>query len=723
MISTSVFFGKVKWFYERFIHKYDVTFKVNGNEYKTIKTRYGKNVVLPEESEIEDLIPENMFFIKWNDKGKDIRSDRIIDAIIKNYAVAYDVINNSHVYDEQNHSFDLKVWIKGVEQVEGADYTVQYRLNTTDEWQDEKPEFKEIGTWKDVYFKISVNGYDDPVIDTAEVVISENPTVYTVRFFYGENNTQIKTEQVAIYSYATAPTSEQVVREGYDFKEWNPDTYNHITSNLDVYAVYEKKTYTVTFKDDENHVIATKTVEYNETVESPSDEEMGSYKEKYNRVWNGTWDKSLTNITQDQIITAVYDLKTFKVEFKDYDGTSLQVSNDVEYGSNVIQPSNPEREGYDFKNWNPSNWNPITEDKEISAEYDIKKFQVLFWDYTHDSQIKLCNDVEWNTTINEYPEVPLCVGYYFDRWVPVAPITIIDNTEISGYYELSDMTFTWKNEDETTFTTTTCKYGQNATQPENTPTKEGWTFAGWNGDQTNITTNDRYATATFTENIKYYDVTFLCGDVEVKKLEHIQEGLNVYSEVPTVVKEGYTFIDWSNKSDLMNVQKDISSYAQFEINKYQVRVWKEEDEYNLISDITNVEYGTDIRNQIPENPISTGCVFNGWDIDTEKLSSVKQDYDIHGTWELSTLNIRFVNKYKPSEVITQTTCYYGQTPDPFGIDIGDFDKEGYVNRGFSDGVAIGYDPERLIYNNNFQEDTDINVDYRKELTVTFDSNN
>ncbi|MFA7366842.1 MAG: InlB B-repeat-containing protein, partial [Bacilli bacterium] len=89
-------------------------------------------------------------------------------------------------------------------------------------------------------------------------------TMFTVVF---KSGTEIlKTEEVAEGDDATAPANPTKV--GHTFKEWDK-AFTNVTSNLEVNAVFDINTYTVTFKNG-TEIITTVTVNHGASATAPA---------------------------------------------------------------------------------------------------------------------------------------------------------------------------------------------------------------------------------------------------------------------------------------------------------------------------------------------------------------------------------------------------------------------------------------------------------------------
>ncbi len=134
-----------------------------------------------------------------------------------------------------------------------------------------------------------------------------------------------------------------------------------MTENIVVVAEYTIKTYTVTFKDYDEAVLKTETVDHGSDATAPDNPTREGYD------FTG-WSISFDAVTENIVVVAEYTIKTYTVTFKDHDDTELKTEI-VEHGFSATAPDNPTREGHDFTGWSES-FDAITEDIVIYAEYE-----------------------------------------------------------------------------------------------------------------------------------------------------------------------------------------------------------------------------------------------------------------------------------------------------------------------------------------------------------------
>ena len=95
------------------------------------------------------------------------------------------------------------------------------------------------------------------------------------------------------------------------------------------------------------------------------------------------------------------------------------------------------------------------------------------------------------------PSNPSRDGYNFTGW-DNSFTNIIANITVTAQYSIKTYTVIFKDDDGSTLKTQTVNHGSNATAPSN-PSKEGYTFTGWDKSFTNIT-SDLTVTAQYTKN-------------------------------------------------------------------------------------------------------------------------------------------------------------------------------------------------------------------------------
>ena len=257
-------------------------------------------------------------------------------------------------------------------------------------------------------------------------------------------------------------------------------------------------TYTVTFKDHDGTVLKTETVEEGKSATAPADPTREGY------TFEG-WDKAFDKITADLEVTANYKandpaVTTYTVTFKDYNGNVLKTQT-VEKGKAATAPANPSRDGYTFEGWDKS-FNNITSDLVVTATYKavtpaVTTYTVTFKDYN--GTVLKTQKVEKGKAATA-PANPSREGYTFEGW-DKAFNNITSDLVVTATYKavppaVVNYTVTFKDYNGKVLGTQTVEKGKAATAPAN-PSREHFTFAGWDKSFNNVT-SDLVVTATYT---------------------------------------------------------------------------------------------------------------------------------------------------------------------------------------------------------------------------------
>ena len=457
------------------------------------------------------------------------------------------------------------------------------------------------------YENYDIYNYDGEPIEFAVqngavTVAAAQPEMHTVTF-KDWDGTVLKTQEVQYGGDAEAPADP--TRTGYTFTGWDKE-FTNITADLVVTAQYEINTYTVTFKDWDGTVLKTQEVQYGGDAEAPADPTRTGY------TFTG-WDKEFTNIMADLVVTAQYEINTYTVTFKDWDGTVLKTQ-EVQHGGDAEAPADPTRVGYTFTGWDKAFTN-IMADLVVTAQYEINTYTVTFKDW--DGTVLKTQEVQHGGDA-EAPADPTRVGYTFTGW-DKAFTNIMADLVVTAQYEINTYTVTFKDWDGTVLKTQEVQHGGDAEAPAD-PTRVGYTFTGWDKEFTNITA-DLVVTAQY--EINTYTVTFKDWDGTVLKTQEVQYGGD--AEAPAdPTRTGYTFTGWDKA--FTNIMADLVVTAQYEINTYTV-TFKDWD--GTVLKTQEVQHGGDA--EAPADPTRVGYTFTGWD---KAFTNITADLVVTAQYEM-----------------------------------------------------------------------------------------
>lgn len=140
------------------------------------------------------------------------------------------------------------------------------------------------------------------------------------------------------------------------------------------------------------------------------------------------WDQDFSRVIEDMIITAQYQINRYQVRFFDWDNTLLKTDS-VDYQSAATAPNIPTREGYTFMGWN-KDFSSITANLDVYAQYEEgvdKNLTIVFSAQNH-------NEISIQTITIRIPLAPEIEGFTFLGWQPVATL-ITDTITIQAIYE------------------------------------------------------------------------------------------------------------------------------------------------------------------------------------------------------------------------------------------------------------------------------------------------
>ena len=329
-------------------------------------------------------------------------------------------------------------------------------------------------------------------------------------------------------------------------------------------------------------------------------------------------------------------LATYTVTFVDWNGTVLKTQ-EVEKGSNATPPSNPNRTGYTFSGWSGSYTN-ITSNVTITAQYTINSYTVTFKDW--DGITLKTETVNYQSSATA-PANPTRQGYTFTGWSGNYT-NVTSNLTITATYTINTYTVTFVDYDNTTLKTETVNHGSNATPPSN-PNRTGYTFSGWSGNYTNVTSNTE-VTATYTVNS--YTVTFKDWDGTTLKTETVNyQGSATAPSNPS--RTGYTFSGWDK--GYTNVTSNLTVTATYTLDTvYYTVTFVDWD--NTVLKTQEVEEGSNATP--PSNPTRERYKFYQWDKEYTNITSDIQIKALYHANALAIGNMKFNNIYLGNSKIT-----------------------------------------------------------------------
>ena len=547
--------------------------------------------------------------------------------------------------DEQ-FGYTFAGWSPSVKAVTGAaEYTAQFSQTVNSYeivWKDEngavidttKVEYGSMPLHEDLSkketkeFTYEFDGWEP------ELKAVDGPAQYQAKFRENKKSYEIlwkyesgRVIDAKTLEYGTLPTCEEPSMEAtaefeYTFDGWDPEIIK-----VDGPAVYTAKfkatrrSYEITWQDDEGNVFDTTTVEYGgvPSHEDPVKDETAEFTYSFK-----DWNRDFTAVEGPETYVARFDKtrRSYEITWKNEDDSVIDVTT-VEYGETPTHEE-PVKEATEEYTYTFAGW-----DKEVAAVTGAAEYKAQFtalknsyeitWKNDDDSVIDVTKVEYGETPTHEDPvkEATAEYTYTFAGWdKEIAAVT--GAAEYKALFTASKNSYeiTWKNDDDSVIEVTTVEYGEMPTH--GAPVKETtaeytYTFAGWGPEITAVTGAAEYK-ANFKATRRSYKITWKNEDDSVINVNMVEYGAMPTHADPvkeTTAEYTYTFSGWSPKITAVTGAAEYRASFKASRRSYEV-TWKNDD--GSVIDVTKVEYGT---TPIHEDPKRANYTFDGWYMDAE----------------------------------------------------------------------------------------------------------
>ena len=387
----------------------------------------------------------------------------------------------------------------------------------------------------DLYYKLTINTYN-AIFDADGGVFADGSDEITVPTVYGEN-----------VIAPAAPT-----KEGFNFMGWAPAVGTMQAEDTVYTATWEEATYNAIFNVDGAAWEVFPTV-YGEEIEVPADPHKDGY------TFTGwTPEVAATMPAHDTVYEAVFEANKYDAIFKlEADDEEAYAVKETVFDTAIEVPEDPTKTGYVFGGWIDENGNPVGDmDEEGKTFYAVwnpatdTKYVIETYTMNTDGTYNETPDgtVEKSGTTGATVEVTPNAGEgkYVDEEKSVlsAEIAADGSTALKVYYAREEVTVTFKANGgklgEAEEVVLNLYYGAAVVAPAD-PTREGYTFGGWDPAVVNKALEDATYTAKWTVN--QYTITFdTDGGEEIAPITQDYATDIVAPADPA--KKGYTFDGW-----------------------------------------------------------------------------------------------------------------------------------------------------------------------------------
>ena len=317
-------------------------------------------------------------------------------------------------------------------------------------------------------------------------------------------------ENVTRYTYGVGATLPTPTRDGYTFAGWytNEELEGEAIAQITTTDIGDKEYFA---KWEEGTGTAYKVEHYKQNIETNTYDKVETDDltaktgitvtarpktyEGYHE--NTTHEERVASgvISADGslVLKLYYDVNKYTVTFKNGD-TVLSTQN-IAHGASAVAPETPTRVGHTFTGWDKE-FSNVTSNLEVNAIWTVSSYKVTL--NTNGGIIAEGEEViSYTYGVGATLPTPTRDGYTFAGWYKTEDLTGDAITTI-GTLATGDKIYyaKWNNnqytvifkDGDTVLSTQTVVYGQAAVAPE-APTKEGYTFAGWDKDFSKVTSN------------------------------------------------------------------------------------------------------------------------------------------------------------------------------------------------------------------------------------------
>ena len=303
-----------------------------------------------------------------------------------------------------------------------------------------------------------------------DVTVNGSFAVNTYTLTYMLDGEVYKTESYAYGSAVTAIAAP--VKEGYTFSGWSGVPATMPAKDVTVVGSFVTNGYTITYVVD-GEVYKTLVYEYGSTIIAEP------IPTKEGHTFSGWSGLPATMPANDVTVRGSFTINKYLVTFKI--GDTVVSSESLEYGTAIVAPEAPEKEGHTFNGWGKVAETVPAHDVTYEGSYSVNSYTLT---YMVDGEKYWEGTVAYGTALTAL-ETPTKRGYTFSGWSGLPATMPANDVTVNGSFTIERYTVTFYDWDGTVLKVEIVAWGQAATPPAD-PTREGYTFIGWDFDYTNV---------------------------------------------------------------------------------------------------------------------------------------------------------------------------------------------------------------------------------------------
>ena len=258
----------------------------------------------------------------------------------------------------------------------------------------------------------------------------------------------------------------------------------------------------------------------------------------------------------DVTVSGTFTINKYLVTFA-IDGVVITFDTQ-EYGTAIVPPEVSEREGYTFSGWLNLPESVPAYDITINGSYTINKYLIT---YIVGDEVYHTDSIAYGTYITSIKN-PVKEGYTFNGWGEIPEKMPTNDVTVIGTFSINKYKVTYTADNVTIYTDSIVYGGQ--IKDIASPTKEGYSFGGWEKSHQTMPAYDVVINGTFI--INKYQISYVVGR------ETIHTDSITYNERITPIEspeqEGFTFSGWIGVPGIMPAY-DVTVGGEFFIKNMQ----------------------------------------------------------------------------------------------------------------------------------------------------------
>lgn len=330
--------------------------------------------------------------------------------------------------------------------------------------------------------------------------------------------------------------------------------------------------------------------------------------------------------------------ETYTVKWLDFDGTVLEIDENVTKGSmpafgGVTPTRKQDKYKYTFTGWSPS-LKPVTGNQEYVAQYDShEETYTITWKNYDGSVLSVDSDVQYGTIPTYDKQYPTrakddAYSYEFSGWNPSVTAVIGNQTYVATFFKTNNRYLVkFVDEDGALLQSSYVDYGSTPSFNQYySPKKEStaqydYVFKGWDKELSPVT-EDVTFTAVYSKKLRSYTIKWLANGYTIKS-EQVDYGQipnqPSLAEVPDKSPSNeytYQFKGWDREIEAVTGNTTYTAVYERKTRQYLVS-WMDENG-NLLKK-EQCDYLSSVGSYTPD--LTDNQIFMGW-----KTNQSRNDY-------------------------------------------------------------------------------------------------